>query len=269
MPRSRKFRKSQNQVKPEWGKNNPQTKAKNKKLMMVVGIIAVAVIVGASFLVLGQNSLFASPSSSPTPSVSPTATPPATPLPSASALTSPAGEYSANGTRILFDVHFTNSSGQSDSGGIIIQMRDDKPITTQNFVNLVKQGLFDGTIFHRVISGFMIQGGMNTTVNVPSIADEIGNNNRNIAGSIAMAKTSDPNSATSQFFINVADNGNIAIDQQGTRFDSVYTQFGQVIYGMDTVMKISQVTVQPNSQMGNENSQPVSQVTLVDAIVLP
>lgn len=145
-------------------------------------------------------------------------------------------------------------------------MRDDKPITTTNFVNLVKQGVYDGTVFHRIIDGFMIQGGQNNSVNVPTIADEIGTGNRNIAGSIAMAKTDQPNSATSQFFVNVADNGNNAIDQQGTRFDAVYTQFGQVISGMDVVLSISRVSVTTNAY--GEQSQPVTPVTLISAEVL-
>jgi cyclophilin family peptidyl-prolyl cis-trans isomerase len=151
-------------------------------------------------------------------------------------------------------------------GDFIIQMRDDKPITTTNFVNLVKQGLYDGTVFHRIIDGFMIQGGQNNSVNVPTIADEIGSGNRNIAGSIAMAKTDQPNSATSQFFINVADNGNNVIDQQGTRFDSVYTQFGQVISGMDVVLSISRVSVTANPF--GEQSQPITPVTLISAEIL-
>jgi peptidyl-prolyl cis-trans isomerase A (cyclophilin A) len=79
---------------------------------------------------------------------------------------------------------------------------------------------------------------------------------------IAMAKTSEPNSATSQFFINVADNNS-------TSFDSTYTVFGQVIYGQDTVMKISQVPVEANPAYGGEVSEPVKQVTLIGAVVMP
>ncbi len=263
MPRSRRFRKNQNQLKPEWGKNNPQTKAKNKRLMTMIGIVAIVVIVLVAFAAFGTG-LFSGPSTSPSPSLSPpptaTATPTPTPTPKptlAPALTSPVGEYSANGTQILF---------HTSMGDFIIQMRNDKPITTTNFVNLVKQGIYDGTVFHRIIDGFMIQGGQNNSVSVSTIADEIGTGNRNIAGSIAMAKTDQPNSATSQFFINVADNGNNAIDQQGTKFDSVYTQFGQVISGMDVVMSISRVSVTTNAY--GERSQPVTPVTLISAEVL-
>ena len=151
-------------------------------------------------------------------------------------------------------------------GNIVVQLRDDKAITTQNFIDLVKEGVYDGTIFHRVIADFMIQGGMNTTANVETIPDEIGTDNRNVVGTIAMAKTSQPNSATSQFFINVVDNGNNQIDQAGTKFDSVYTVFGKVISGIEVVMNISNVQVTTNSL--GENSQPVQTITLIKAVVL-
>ena len=117
---------------------------------------------------------------------------------------------------------------QTSVGNITLELRSDKPITTTNFINLVQQGKYDGSVFHRVIAGFMIQGGA-ISGTTPTIADEIGSNNRNVAYTIAMAKTSDPNSATSQFFINVADNGNIPIDQAGTKFDAVYAVFGKVV----------------------------------------
>jgi cyclophilin family peptidyl-prolyl cis-trans isomerase len=260
MPRSRRFRKSQNRVKPEWGKNNAEAKTKKRKAMIIVGIIAVAAVLIAVFLVVDRSALFSNSSSSPSPSPSSTASPSSsptassspTPTPSATPLTSPAGEYSANGTRVLLE---------TSMGDIIIQLRDDKPITAQNFINLVNQGFYDATIFHRVVAGFMIQGGQNQTVNVTSIPDEIGNDNHNYNGTIAMAKTSQPNSAASQFFINVADNNS-------TSFDNTYTVFGQVISGMDVVMKISQVPVTTNPQTG-EDSQPVQPVTLIHAEVLP
>ncbi len=122
-------------------------------------------------------------------------------------------------------------------------------------------------LFHRVIAGFMIQGGQNLNFDVASIPDEIGSDNRNVVGTIAMAKTSQPNSATSQFFINVADNGNNIIDRSGTRFDSVFTVFGKVIDGMEVVVKISQVHVTRN--IYGENSQPAQPVTLVKATIIP
>jgi cyclophilin family peptidyl-prolyl cis-trans isomerase len=145
-------------------------------------------------------------------------------------------------------------------GDITIQLRDDKPISAGNFRNLTTQGLYNGTIFHRVMAGFMIQGGAIQSVNVPSISDEIGNDNHNYNGTIAMGNTGAPNSASSQFFINVADNNNLY-----PTFDTNYAVFGKVIGGMDVVMRISQVPVttsDPNSP------QPVQDVTLIRAIVL-
>jgi peptidylprolyl isomerase len=145
-------------------------------------------------------------------------------------------------------------------GDIIIQLRDDKPITAGNFRSLTSQGLYDGTIFHRVMAGFMIQGGAIQSITVPNISDEIGNDNHNYNGTITMANTGAANSANSQFFINVADNNNLY-----PAFDTSYTVFGKVIGGMDVVMKISQVpvtTTDPNAP------RPLQDVTLIRAIVL-
>jgi cyclophilin family peptidyl-prolyl cis-trans isomerase len=111
----------------------------------------------------------------------------------------------------------------------------------------------------------MIQGG-GISESIPTISDEIGSNNRNLPYTIAMAKTSDPNSATSQFFINVADNGNNPIDQAGTKFDTVYTVFGRVILGQSVVDAIANAAVTTN-QYG-ENSQPVQPVTLIKATIV-
>jgi cyclophilin family peptidyl-prolyl cis-trans isomerase len=166
-------------------------------------------------------------------------------------------ESPAKGAKVLF---------QTSLGEITIQMNNDKPITTGNFINLVRRGLYNKTIFHRVIAGFMIQGG-EIECSIPSIPDEVGNNNRNARGTIAMAKTSSPNSATSQFFINVSDNGKNVIDYVGTKFDSVYTSFGTVIKGMEVVDAISKVTARPNPYTG-ESSQPMQIVTLIKASIL-
>lgn len=262
MPRSRRFRKNQNQSKPEWGKNNPQTKAKNKRMLLLVGVIAVVAVIVSGFLAFGTNMLAApsdssSPSPSSTPSITASPSSSAPSSPAATPLTSPAGEYSAGGTRILF---------QTSMGDITIQLRDDKPVTSTNFKNIVEHGLFDNTVFHRIIAGFMIQGGQ-VNSSVSSIVDEIGTENRNVRGTIAMAKTSSPNSATSQFFINLVDNGNNVIDSAGTKFDSVYTVFGQVIQGMDIVDAIAHVPVGSNPYTG-ENSDPLQPVTLIKAEVM-
>lgn len=168
--------------------------------------------------------------------------------------------------KVLLKVSWIDSANTTKTGNVTILLRDDKPITSGNFKNLVEQGKYDGTVFHRIIEGFMIQGGqVNGTVS--SINDEIGSNNSNVRGTIAMAKTSQPNSATSEFFINVMNNGDKVIDQAGTKFDSVYTVFGTVIKGMDVVDAIAKVPVGLNEQ--NENSKPLQTVTLISAEMLP
>ena len=144
-------------------------------------------------------------------------------------------------------------------GNITIQLRDDKPITTSNFKNLIEQCVYDGTIFHRIIADFMIQGGQNTDVTVATIPDEIGNDNHNYRGTIAMAKTSQPNSATSQFFINVVDNSQV-VYSYGTKFDETYTVFGTVTSGMDVADAISNVVT--------ENEKPVTDVILIKAEII-
>jgi peptidylprolyl isomerase len=149
---------------------------------------------------------------------------------------------------------------QTSMGDITIQLRDDKPITTNNFKNLVQQGVYDGTIFHRVITDFMIQGGNNPNISVATIPDEIGNDNHNIIGTVAMAKTSQPNSATSQFFINVVDNSK-KVYQDGTTFDGTYTVFGTVTSGMDVANAISKVAT-------DSNNRPLTDVTLIKAEII-
>ncbi|MCW4045678.1 MAG: peptidylprolyl isomerase [Candidatus Bathyarchaeota archaeon] len=143
-------------------------------------------------------------------------------------------------------------------GEITIQLRDDMPITAGNFKNLVQQGKLDGTIFHRVVAGFMIQGGQINS-SWSSIQDEFGSNNHNTRGTIAMAKTNQPNSATSQFFINVVDNSN-----RYATFDTTYSVFGDVISGMDVVDAIAQVPVVTDPLSG-EHSKPAQDVILIKA----
>lgn len=145
---------------------------------------------------------------------------------------------------------------QTSMGNITIQLRDDKPITTGNFRSLVEQSAYDNTIFHRVIKDFMIQGGQVNQA-VSSISDEIGTNNHNVNGTIAMAKTSAPNSATSQFFINVVDNSN-----RYAEFDTTYTVFGNVIQGMDVAEAVSKVAT-------DSNDKPLTDVILIKAEILP
>ena len=121
---------------------------------------------------------------------------------------------------------------KTSKGDITIELFDDMPITTNNFKDLVSRGIYDGTIFHRIATDpAVIQGG-STNTTVATILDELPNKHSNVRGSVAMAKTSAPNSATSQFYINVQDN---------LYLDSNYSVFGQVIDGMDVVDEISSV----------------------------
>ena len=119
----------------------------------------------------------------------------------------------------------------TNKGVFVAEMFEDKaPLTTKNFIELVEKGFYDGIIFHRVIDGFMIQGGgfteqMQQKKPNPPIKNEADNGLRNTRGTIAMARTADKDSATSQFFINVADN---AFLDHGQR-DFGYAVFGKVV----------------------------------------
>jgi len=131
---------------------------------------------------------------------------------------------------------------ETSEGDILLELDTKRaPFTVRNFLTLVDSGYFDGTIFHRVIPGFMIQGGGYTpglTLKEPdegAIVNESGNGLPNVRGTIAMARKSDPHSAVAQFFINVADNA--GLDPQAERWG--YTVFGNVIEGMDVVDRIA------------------------------
>ena len=134
----------------------------------------------------------------------------------------------------------------TNMGAIVIELNEEKaPKTVENFLNYVKSGHYDGTIFHRVIDGFMIQGGgMDADMNEKStnapIENEADNGLKNEAGTIAMARTQDPHSATGQFFINVKDNDFLNHSNK-TLQGWGYTVFGKVTQGMDVVEKIRSV----------------------------
>lgn len=130
-------------------------------------------------------------------------------------------------------------------GDITLQLDTDKaPDTCTNFIQYVKDGFFNGTIFHRVIDNFMIQGGgfdeqMNQKKTRAAIKNEAANGLKNDAGTIAMARTSDPHSATAQFFINVADNH--FLNKERAQDGWGYAVFGKVSDGMETINKIRKV----------------------------
>jgi cyclophilin family peptidyl-prolyl cis-trans isomerase len=134
------------------------------------------------------------------------------------------------------------------------------PATTENFLRYVDDGFFDGTVFHRVIPTFMIQGGGHVEGLAPKrsglyppIENEAAKGRGNKRGTIAMARTGEPHSATSQFFINTADND--FLDHPG-RDGWGYCAFGRVIEGLDVVDRIKNVPTQANPAMG-EASQPI------------
>jgi len=154
----------------------------------------------------------------------------------------------------------TESAGkvllQTTMGNIIIQLRDDRPITTENFKKLVQQGVYDDTIFHRVIANFMIQGGDPTGTgygdpSIPNIQDELSGNNLNNRGTISMANTGQANTGSSQFFINTVDNNYL---------DTKHSVFGTVISGMDVVDAISNVAT--------DGEKPLIDVRIIKAEIM-
>lgn len=141
----------------------------------------------------------------------------------------------------------------TNRGDILIELRNDMPITTGNFISLVQQGIYNNTIFHRVMSDFMIQGGDPTGTgfgdpSIPNIPDEFTENNENNRGTIAMANAG-PNTGSSQFFINVVNNNHL---------DAQHPVFGVVIEGMDVVDEISLVPT-------NNDDKPIEDVTIIKA----
>ena len=137
----------------------------------------------------------------------------------------------------------TNVILHTNMGDITIKMHEDMPITTGNFVKLAKEGFYDGTIFHRVICDFMIQGGdpEGTGMGGPgyTIEDEFGHGHSNKRGFVSMANTGRPHSGGSQFFINTVDNG--YLDKENPSTPYAHPVFGEVIEGMDVVDKIQNV----------------------------
>ena len=144
-------------------------------------------------------------------------------------------------------------------GDITIELlTEEAPITAKNFLDYVDAGFFDGTIFHRVIPGFVIQGGgftadMNQKETRAPIKNEADNGVKNARGTLSMARTSDINSATSQFFINLKDNEFL---DHGTR-DFGYAVFGKVVEGMDVVDKIAGVKT---GDRGHHSDVPVEPI---------
>jgi peptidyl-prolyl cis-trans isomerase A (cyclophilin A) len=155
---------------------------------------------------------------------------------------------------------------KTSAGDIVIELdRAKAPKTVDNFIAYVKAGHYDGTQFHRVIPNFMIQGGgmdkdMGEKPTKASIPLESRSGLSNARGTVAMARTADPNSATAQFFINVKDNA--FLDQPNSRDGQGYAVFGKVTSGMDVVDKIRDV---PTTTKGPHQNVPVTPVLILKA----
>ncbi len=159
---------------------------------------------------------------------------------------------------------------KTSHGDITLQLdKENAPNTVENFVSYVKSGHYDGTIFHRVIDGFMIQGGgfaadMSQKDTQAPIENEANNGLSNKKGSIAMARTMDPHSASAQFFINVSDNTFLDFKAENTQGWG-YCVFGEVTDGMDVVNKIKEV---PTGTMSGMQDVPKETVVIERAEVV-
>lgn len=160
---------------------------------------------------------------------------------------------------------------ETTKGTIILELDPVKaPKTVANFLTYVKSGFFSGTVFHRVIKGFMIQGGgltadLEKKNTIASIKNEADNGLKNNTGTIAMARTNDPHSATSQFFINTADNASLN-HRSKTGSGWGYCVFGKVVEGMDVVKAIEGVKTTFRAGRGDVPVDPITikKVTLIE-----
>lgn len=157
---------------------------------------------------------------------------------------------------------------ETSMGDIVIELDHEKaPVTVKNFLEYVEEGFFDGTIFHRVIPDFMVQGGgftadMQRKPTHPPIVNEAVKELKNDRGTVAMARTNDPDSATSQFFINHKNNDSLNYVEN---LNAGYAVFGKVVEGMDVVDKIAAVKT---AQKGPYSDVPVEPVVIELAKVI-
>ncbi|HPA95310.1 MAG TPA: peptidylprolyl isomerase [Thermoanaerobaculia bacterium] len=173
----------------------------------------------------------------------------------------PATEAAGKAPRVRFE---------TSQGVIVLELDAAKaPKTVENFLQYVRDGHYDGTVFHRVIPGFMIQGGgfsaeMQQKPTRAAVQNEADNGLKNRRGTVAMARTNDPHSATAQFFINLVDN--TFLDYRGkTPQDWGYAVFGKVVEGMDVVDAIAKVKT---GNRGPHQNVPVEAVTITKATLV-
>ncbi|HQP93100.1 MAG TPA: peptidylprolyl isomerase [Thermoanaerobaculia bacterium] len=159
---------------------------------------------------------------------------------------------------------------ETSQGVIVLELDAAKaPKTVENFLQYVRDGHYDGTVFHRVIPGFMIQGGgfsaeMQQKPTRAAVQNEADNGLKNRRGTVAMARTNDPHSATAQFFVNLVDN--TFLDYRGkTPQDWGYAVFGKVVEGMDVVDAIAKVKT---GNRGPHQNVPVEAVTITKATLV-
>ena len=159
---------------------------------------------------------------------------------------------------------------ETSAGTLRIELDEAQaPLSSANFLAYVKSGHYDGTVFHRVIKGFMLQGGgfdeamKQKAVNAP-IQNEANNGLKNKRFTLAMARTSDPHSATAQFFINTVDNGFLDFKAENAQGWG-YAVFGRVVEGMDVVESIEKVAT---GRKGHHDDVPVENVLITRATVL-
>jgi cyclophilin family peptidyl-prolyl cis-trans isomerase len=159
---------------------------------------------------------------------------------------------------------------RTSMGTMKIELYPDKaPKTTENFLQYAREGFYDGTVFHRVISGFMIQGGgftpdMSEKETRPPIENEASNGLKNVRGSISMARTGDPHSASSQFFINTVDNPGLDFTAETVQGFG-YAVFGQVVEGLETLDAIRKVST---GSRGGHDDVPMDPVVIESVRVL-
>jgi peptidyl-prolyl cis-trans isomerase B (cyclophilin B) len=159
---------------------------------------------------------------------------------------------------------------ETSLGDLLIELDDEKaPVSAKNFAEYARSGFYDGTIFHRVIPGFVVQGGgmlsgMVQKDNGEPIRNEATNGLKNLRGTLSMARTSDPHSATSQFFINLVDNAGLD-HKSPTGAGWGYAVFGKIVEGMDVVDAIAKV---PTGMRPPHGDVPKEDVVVLKASVV-
>ena len=200
-----------------------------------------------------------------------------------------AGSVSAANPQVTLHVTGVDANDLPFEGDIVLELYLDKaPVTVENFINYVQTGFYDGLIFHRIISGFMVQtGGFDADFNAPEtnpeIVNECYNGLSNLRGTISMARISDPDSASSQFFINHEDNPGLDIGNYQVYYEYYmgnfypvtaklpgYAVFGQVISGMDIVEVIAAIPTENGvdvPDIGTFDDVPVNDIIIETAVL--